>query len=41
MQYEVVLPAAGSGKRMGAGQNKLFLQNAKNMNIDVKNVAFY
>lgn len=26
MQYEVVLPAAGSGKRMGAGQNKLFLQ---------------
>lgn len=26
LQYEVVLPAAGSGKRMGAGQNKLFLQ---------------
>lgn len=26
MRYEVVLPAAGSGKRMGAGQNKLFLQ---------------
>lgn len=26
MNYEVVLPAAGSGKRMGAGQNKLFLQ---------------
>lgn len=26
VQYEVVLPAAGSGKRMGAGQNKLFLQ---------------
>lgn len=26
MQYEVVLPAAGSGKRMGASQNKLFLQ---------------
>ncbi|CAM5196557.1 2-C-methyl-D-erythritol 4-phosphate cytidylyltransferase OS=Ureibacillus acetophenoni OX=614649 GN=ispD PE=3 SV=1 [Ureibacillus acetophenoni] len=25
MQYEVVLPAAGSGKRMGAGKNKLFL----------------
>lgn len=25
MDYEVVLPAAGSGKRMGAGQNKLFL----------------
>ena len=25
MHYEVVLPAAGSGKRMGAGQNKLFL----------------
>lgn len=25
MNYEVVLPAAGSGKRMGAGQNKLFL----------------
>lgn len=26
MQYEVVLPAAGSGKRMGAGYNKLFLE---------------
>lgn len=26
MHYEVVLPAAGSGKRMGAGQNKLFLE---------------
>ncbi|MEK4231168.1 2-C-methyl-D-erythritol 4-phosphate cytidylyltransferase [Solibacillus sp. FSL H8-0538] len=26
MRYEVVLPAAGSGKRMGAGKNKLFLQ---------------
>ncbi|KOY80116.1 2-C-methyl-D-erythritol 4-phosphate cytidylyltransferase [Lysinibacillus macroides] len=26
MQYEVVLPAAGSGKRMGAGHNKLFLK---------------
>lgn len=25
MDYEVVLPAAGSGKRMGAGTNKLFL----------------
>lgn len=25
VNYEVVLPAAGSGKRMGAGQNKLFL----------------
>ncbi len=25
MNYEVVLPAAGSGKRMGAGKNKLFL----------------
>ena len=25
MQYEVVLPAAGSGKRMGAGKNKIFL----------------
>ena len=25
MHSEVVLPAAGSGKRMGAGQNKLFL----------------
>lgn len=29
MQYEVVLPAAGSGKRMGAGQNKLFLKLLK------------
>jgi len=28
VQYEVVLPAAGSGKRMGAGHNKLFLQLA-------------
>lgn len=28
MRYEVVLPAAGSGKRMGAGQNKLFLHLA-------------
>ena len=26
LHYEVVLPAAGSGKRMGAGKNKLFLQ---------------
>ena len=26
MKYEVVLPAAGSGSRMGAGMNKLFLQ---------------
>lgn len=26
MHYEVVLPAAGSGKRMGAGKNKLFLE---------------
>lgn len=26
VQYEVVLPAAGSGKRMGAGQNKLFIE---------------
>ncbi|WP_010308074.1 2-C-methyl-D-erythritol 4-phosphate cytidylyltransferase [Kurthia senegalensis] len=26
MQYDVILPAAGSGKRMGAGKNKLFLQ---------------
>lgn len=28
MRYEVVLPAAGSGRRMGAGQNKLFLELA-------------
>lgn len=26
MNYEVVLPAAGSGTRMGAGKNKLFLE---------------
>lgn len=26
MMYTVLLPAAGSGKRMGAGQNKLFLE---------------
>lgn len=26
MAYQVVLPAAGQGKRMGAGKNKLFLQ---------------
>jgi 2-C-methyl-D-erythritol 4-phosphate cytidylyltransferase len=25
MEYQVVIPAAGSGTRMGAGQNKLFL----------------
>lgn len=29
MQYDVILPAAGSGKRMGAGKNKLFLQLLK------------
>lgn len=29
MQYDVILPAAGSGKRMGAGKNKLFLQLQK------------
>lgn len=28
MQYDVILPAAGSGKRMGAGKNKLFLELA-------------
>lgn len=28
MQYDVILPAAGSGKRMGANQNKLFLELA-------------
>ncbi len=26
MKYTVMIPAAGSGKRMGAGQNKLFLK---------------
>lgn len=26
MSYDVILPAAGSGKRMGAGKNKLFLE---------------
>ncbi|WP_027726407.1 2-C-methyl-D-erythritol 4-phosphate cytidylyltransferase [Tuberibacillus calidus] len=26
MGYEVVIPAAGSGKRMGAGHNKLFIE---------------
>ncbi|GKV66355.1 MULTISPECIES: 2-C-methyl-D-erythritol 4-phosphate cytidylyltransferase [unclassified Sporosarcina] len=26
MNYTVMIPAAGSGKRMGAGQNKLFLE---------------
>lgn len=26
MLYDVILPAAGSGKRMGAGKNKLFLE---------------
>ncbi|MFJ8263963.1 2-C-methyl-D-erythritol 4-phosphate cytidylyltransferase [Rummeliibacillus sp. NPDC094406] len=26
MQYDVILPAAGSGKRMAAGKNKLFLE---------------
>ena len=28
MDYQVVIPAAGSGTRMGAGQNKLFLSLA-------------
>ncbi|MHA6259164.1 2-C-methyl-D-erythritol 4-phosphate cytidylyltransferase [Sporosarcina sp. CAU 1771] len=26
MEYTVIMPAAGSGQRMGAGQNKLFLE---------------
>ncbi|MBS4179698.1 2-C-methyl-D-erythritol 4-phosphate cytidylyltransferase [Lederbergia citrea] len=26
MDYQVIIPAAGSGKRMGAGHNKLFLK---------------
>lgn len=26
MTYEVIIPAAGQGKRMGAGKNKLFLE---------------
>ncbi|GIN42171.1 2-C-methyl-D-erythritol 4-phosphate cytidylyltransferase [Heyndrickxia oleronia] len=26
MDYQVIIPAAGQGKRMGAGKNKLFLQ---------------
>lgn len=26
MDYQVIIPAAGSGKRMGAGHNKLFLE---------------
>ena len=26
MEYTVLLPAAGSGKRMGADRNKLFLE---------------
>src|SRR5690606_10068614 len=26
MNYQVIIPAAGSGKRMGAGCNKLFLE---------------
>ena len=26
MQYKVIIPAAGSGSRMGAGYNKLFLK---------------
>ncbi|HEY4551728.1 MAG TPA: 2-C-methyl-D-erythritol 4-phosphate cytidylyltransferase [Bacillaceae bacterium] len=26
MEYQVIIPAAGSGKRMGAGRNKLFLE---------------
>ncbi|MFD1708437.1 2-C-methyl-D-erythritol 4-phosphate cytidylyltransferase [Siminovitchia sediminis] len=26
MDYQVIIPAAGSGKRMGAGRNKLFLE---------------
>lgn len=26
MEYQVIIPAAGSGKRMGAGRNKLFIE---------------
>ena len=26
MTYKVIIPAAGKGKRMGAGKNKLFLE---------------
>ena len=26
MTYQVIIPAAGQGKRMGAGKNKLFLE---------------
>jgi 2-C-methyl-D-erythritol 4-phosphate cytidylyltransferase len=26
MEYQVILPAAGKGKRMGAGKNKLFIE---------------
>ena len=26
MTYQVIIPAAGQGKRMGAGRNKLFLE---------------
>lgn len=26
MDYQVIIPAAGSGKRMGAGRNKLFIE---------------
>ncbi len=29
MDYQVIIPAAGSGKRMGAGRNKLFIEVAK------------
>lgn len=28
MEYQVIIPAAGSGKRMGAGRNKLFIEVA-------------
>lgn len=40
MRYEVVLPAAGSGKRMGAGQNKLFLE-LQNCPIMVHTLAVF
>jgi len=35
MQYKVVIPAAGSGKRMGAGMNKLFLKIGHQMIIEM------
>ena len=36
MNYTVMMPAAGSGQRMGAGYNKLFLKLVKNRFLSIR-----